>query len=527
MSERRGYQAGSKKAVFLTMLMLLASWSVALAGVPLASAHEAEDVVSWPLSGSNDTGWVQLDAVLGSDPILANQATADWVLEFAPGAEISNASLQIHVNGSNGLMIDQPLLVANDIGVNLFDWRGLGALGASDTFDGANPYSDRLSPNSASGAGWTLPSDAAITELTFEALAPVDPIASFTPVSIPLYGAVQHQSTGQLYLQSETSILVLDANNDPAFIDFYNFDELGSSIAGVAIGPNNNLHVGFENGMFKLISHVDGTVSDGLPDAGFDIALFEVLASGIYVMTNDGALLKLDASNAWSQVISSSSNSWPSPTEVNDLHEQNGILYAATNDGVGRYNLNNNQALSVWGSANVLHSDDVKIIETGGNQLLFASEDNGLARYNWNSGFWLATWSDVNWLPSNFVSGIKAFQDTLHIMSGDQLLRYNLTTGVFGSSIALNDLNLVESDYNALFAWAPTGDRAPSSMKHVASDGGRLVLIDATMQSNVGREIVLASGPAGADLTDALEHDGILYTAGYSSETIDRFDVAS
>ena len=112
-------------------------------------------------------------------------------------------------------------------------------------------------------------------------------------------------------------------------------------------------------------------------------------------------------------------------------------------------------------------------------------------------------------------------------MSGDQLLRYNLTTGVFGSSIALNDLNLVESDYNALFAWAPTGDRAPSSMKHVASDGGRLVLIDATMQSNVGREIVLASGPAGADLTDALEHDGILYTAGYSSETIDRFDVAS
>ena len=527
MSERRGFQAGSKKAVFLTMLMLLASWSVALAGVPLASAHEAEDVVSWPLSGSNDTGWVQLDAVLGSDPILANQATADWVLEFAPGAEISNASLQIHVNGSNGLMIDQPLLVANDIGVNLFDWRGLGALGASDTFDGANPYSDRLSPNSASGAGWTLPSDAAITELTFEALAPVDPIASFTPVSIPLYGAVQHQSTGQLYLQSETSILVLDANNDPAFIDFYNFDELGSSIAGVAIGPNNNLHVGFENGMFKLISHVDGTVSDGLPDAGFDIALFEVLASGIYVMTNDGALLKLDASNAWSQVISSSSNSWPSPTEVNDLHEQNGILYAATNDGVGRYNLNNNQALSVWGSANVLHSDDVKIIETGGNQLLFASEDNGLARYNWNSGFWLATWSDVNWLPSNFVSGIKAFQDTLHIMSGDQLLRYNLTTGVFGSSIALNDLNLVESDYNALFAWAPTGDRAPSSMKHVASDGGRLVLIDATMQSNVGREIVLASGPAGADLTDALEHDGILYTAGYSSETIDRFDVAS
>ena len=139
MSQRYENRRGPKKAVFLTLLMLLASWSVALAGVPLASAHEAEDVVSWPLSGSNDTGWVQLDATVGSDPILASQATADWILEFAPGAEISNVSLQVHVNGSDGLMIDEPLLVANDIGVNLFDWRGLGTLGASDSFDGANP----------------------------------------------------------------------------------------------------------------------------------------------------------------------------------------------------------------------------------------------------------------------------------------------------------------------------------------------------------------------------------------------------
>ena len=59
MNRPHGSQSGPNKAVFLTLLMLLASWSVALAGVPLASAHEADDVVSWPLSGSNDTGWVQ------------------------------------------------------------------------------------------------------------------------------------------------------------------------------------------------------------------------------------------------------------------------------------------------------------------------------------------------------------------------------------------------------------------------------------------------------------------------------------
>ena len=527
MSQRHEQRLRSRKAIFLTFVMLLASWSVALAGVPLASAHEAEDVISWPLSGSNDTGWVQLDALVGSDPILSSQATADWILEFAPGAEISNVTLQVHVNGSDGLMIDQPLLVANDIGMNLFDWRGLGTLGAADSFDGANPYSDRLSPNSASGAGWTLPSDAVITELAFEALAPLDPITSFTPVSIPLYNAIQHPTDGQLYLQSGTTILVLDANNNPAFIDIYNFDSLNSEIIGMGIGPNNNLHVGFSNGMFKLISHDNGTVNDGLPDTGFDIGLFEVLPSGIYSMTNDGTLLELDASNTWSQIVSASPNGWPESTEVNDLHEQNGILYAATNNGVGRYDLNSNQPLSTWNSANVLHSDNVTGMETASNQLLFASADNGLARYNWNSGFWLATWNDANWLPSNKVSGIKANQDTLHIMGGDQLLRYNLTTGVFASSVALDDVGLVESDYNALFAWSPGGQRAPSTAMHVATDGGRIVLIEASMQSTVGREIVLASGPSTPQLTDVLEHNGILYASGYSSETIDRFDVAS
>ena len=46
--------------------------------------------------------------------------------------------------------------------------------------------------------------------------------------------------------------------------------DLNSEIAGIAIGPNGNVHVGFENGMFKLISQSNGTVNDGLPDAGFD-----------------------------------------------------------------------------------------------------------------------------------------------------------------------------------------------------------------------------------------------------------------
>ena len=337
MSEAYTESSRSRRAMFLTALMLLSSWSLALAAVPMASAHETQDVISWPLSGSNDTGWVQLNATIGSDPILSSQATADWILEFAPGAEISNASLQIHVNGSDGLMIDQPLLVANDIGVNLFDWRGLGILGASDSFDGANPYTDRLSPNSASGAGWTLPSDATITELAFEALAPVDPLTSFTPVTIPITSYAQHPVDGQLYLVTGSTILVFDAANDPAIIDFYDFDQLEAesslgAISDIAIGPNGNLHVAFEEpSEFRMISAVDGTVGAGLPSfpAG-DIGAFEVLNSGIYAANTVGDLYEF--SSSWNLLLSPSTAS-----VVNDIHEENNILYLATDNGVDRY----------------------------------------------------------------------------------------------------------------------------------------------------------------------------------------------
>ena len=432
MSEAYTEQSRSRRAMFLTALMLISSWSLALTAVPMASAHETGDVISWPLSGSNDTGWVQLNATIGADPILSSQATADWTLEFAPGAEISNASLQIHVNGSDGLMIDQPLLVANDIGVNLFDWRGLGILGASDSFDGAHPYSDRLSPNSASGAGWTLPSDATITELAFEALAPVDPVTSFTPITIPITSYAQHPVNGQLYLVTGDTILVFDAGNDPAIIDFYDFVEIEpdsalGTIADIAIGPNGNLHVAFqEPSDFRMISGLNGTVEPGLPSLpGGEIAAFEALSSGIYATDGGGDYYQFDsATSSWSLLFSTGIID-----NVNDLHEENSIFYAATDYGIERYDLSANQALSSWNSGNVLHSDEITEITTAGNQLLFSSQDSGLARYNWNSGFWLATWNDANWLASNTISGAQAYQDTLHIMSGDQLHRYDLSTG--------------------------------------------------------------------------------------------------
>ena len=88
-------------------------------------------------------------------------------------------------------------------------------------------------------------------------------------------------------------------------------------------------------------------------------------------------------------------------------------------------------------------------------------------------------------------------------------------------------MNLTENDANMMMPWSPVGARAPSAMMHAMTDGSRLVLINATMQSTMQREIVIASGPSSYTMTDALEHDGILYVAGYTSEQVDRFDIAN
>ena len=82
--------------------------------------------MTWPLEGSNDTGWITLDAV-GAVPETGQRATADWELAFAPGAELSNVTLEVRASGQNGTTIEEPHLVVDGMGTALFDWRGLGA----------------------------------------------------------------------------------------------------------------------------------------------------------------------------------------------------------------------------------------------------------------------------------------------------------------------------------------------------------------------------------------------------------------
>ena len=144
------------KSILLVALMVFSV--VAPVGIiSPVSAHKGPNNVVWPMDGENDTGWIRLDAT-GADQTLGTQAVANWTVEFAPGAVLENASLQIRVDGGNGLEIEEPLLVASDIGLNLFDWRGNGMLGSADSFDAGKVQSGRLNPNSYTGTTWTLPS---------------------------------------------------------------------------------------------------------------------------------------------------------------------------------------------------------------------------------------------------------------------------------------------------------------------------------------------------------------------------------
>ncbi|MDB9834997.1 hypothetical protein OAC38_03080 [Candidatus Poseidoniaceae archaeon] len=524
----------SYNSVTLVALLLLSSWSSALVSAEDVSSN-IEGEVAWPQSGSVDSGWIELTTTEGNDPSIITQASADWNLEFAPGAEVSNVSLQVYVNGSDGLAIDSPLLLAQDTGDRLFDFSGNGPLGALDSFDGFNPYADRLAPNSATGAGWTLPSSATVTDLTLEALVPSDPIAFFDVVNISDFHSAQHPDDGQLYLSTGNSVYVLDANNNPEIIDSFSLEKSMGNIVGLEIGPNGNIHIATTSGQFRMISRADGTLQSGLAPLGMDgLAAFKVTNSGVFAAYNNGSLYQYDLiASEWDLKVSNgyTTTLWFDITEVYSMHEQSDVLYLATNNGVPRYDLNSDAPLEAWGTGfsstkNVLHSDTITQIETVGAQLLFASPDKGVARLNHNTGLWLSTWNSDNSLPSDAVYGMESNQDVLHILSGEELVRYDRSNGAFSSSIALDQINLSETSSLALLPWDSNGARSPSTDVHVATNGnGKLMLIDADVQSSLLDEVVIATGPLDSDINDVLEYNGIVYGAGFYSKVVERFDL--
>ena len=517
------------KSILLVTLMVFSV--VAPVGIiSPVSAHKDPNNVVWPMDGENDTGWIRLDAT-GADQTLGTQAVANWTVEFAPGAVLENASLEIRVDGGNGLEIEEPLLVASDIGLNLFDWRGNGMLGSADSFDAGKVQSGRLNPNSYTGTTWTLPSGASINELIIEALAPSDPVVSLSPLTAYVGGEALHPDDGRLYVGIDQTLAMLDANSNPEIIDLHVFETEGSVYDVEIDEQRDSVYVVMSNGDLFTISLSNSTVKQGpTSDLGIDgDYLTEVLVSSsndLYGAGIYGLYLWNDSTSTWDQIVDSSVDSdWGSGI-VPDMTELNGILYVSVYGvGVARLDVNTQSTLSMLSTANNLHSDQIYRFHYSSNHLFFASLDAGVGRYDYNNGFWLATWNSGNWLASDYVVSIDHIGDSLFILADQTLHIYNLTSGVFSVNSLISNYGLTGPGYN-LVPWTSSGARSPASDLMLLSDGsGRMVELDPSSSTLKTGELLIGSGPNDANMNDVVEVGNIVYVA--SNSVLDMFDTST
>ena len=173
--------APKRSALLLVGLMVLLPWST-FGDYELVDTEESSYTVqrAWGSSGYNDTGWVDLVAS-GADPTNQTFAYGDMFLDFAPGAEISNLTFEIAVDGAEGYCVDEPQLTLINSQTPILDWRGNDWLGCQFDFNDNPPslvggeLSTSLQPNSVSDAAWVLPAGISISDLVIEALTPSDP----------------------------------------------------------------------------------------------------------------------------------------------------------------------------------------------------------------------------------------------------------------------------------------------------------------------------------------------------------------
>ena len=107
------------KAIALVTLMILLPWGANQSSPSRLEMRESDldtgyiSNKSWGVSGSNDTGWIVLDAT-GSDSNNGTPALSDFFMDFAPGAVIDNLTFEVAVNGSDGYWANQPQIAVMD-----------------------------------------------------------------------------------------------------------------------------------------------------------------------------------------------------------------------------------------------------------------------------------------------------------------------------------------------------------------------------------------------------------------------------
>ncbi|MEE2758889.1 MAG: hypothetical protein VYA86_02795 [Candidatus Thermoplasmatota archaeon] len=514
-----------RRAMTMVCLMLLASWT-SMATLPAVSAHGGI-MAEWGSEGNNDTGWLRMDAT-GANPANAQMAMSNLMLDFAPGAEISNLTFEVRVNGSNGTWIQEPQLILPDAPASILDWRGLGSFGQQNDFINGDPHTGRLSPNSDSNAGWVLPGGATVTDVVIEALRPADTFVTSYRFDLVIQDTAIHPDDGRLYIALENAVLQVDANNDPKMIHWFE-DEM-EPLDMTIDAAEGTLHITCNDGLIRVFSIEDSSLIGNYSSPFGDVVhQIESVGPGFLVASNGESLWQVtvasDLSSTWTNVATLATDGSPATA----LLVVSTDIWVGT-DGAGLFHYGNG-GLQQYDSQNALPSDNVVDLEMAGTYLLIGLADAGVARRDLSTGNWVATWNTGNWLLSDEVSSMSSISGWVHILAENQVYSYNTSSLSFSSSWSLSDLDLARSPGQSLIPWPSGGARAPMYDQVLVDDGSGVFTILHPQVQNHGApsspqqnwpQIVLASGPSVSDMTDAVELNGVLYIA--TDETIQRYN---
>ena len=554
MSNRRVLVKSQRLALILTILMIGLPWSTSINSELDFSIEESEvsKQYVWGASGSNDTGWIDFDAT-GADSVNGTYAYSDYLLEIAPGSQISNLTFEIAVNGSAGYWATEPQLNLLNTQTPILDWRGYGDFGRQNSISENPPtvidgtLEAQLRPNSISDVSWEIPAGVTISDLVMEVLRPADAKVSLSSIEVTIYDSAVNPIDGRLYILLDDDLLHIDATTVKPIIDI-EYDIFGRSLAIDSI--SGSLLIGTANGTIKSRSLFDSSIqsdllNSSLPD--YQISSIAVDQNGIVWATSevfDTNGIPTDTSCMLSYLVPTSSPSWNEYQFCQDSSEfssdllvyhqngqsTNGVIYLSThNDGVHviEYTHNGNSfsinSDNVWNTQNFLVSNQITDLEIVGDNLLIGTSDSGINRYNFPSDSWMTTWTMNNWLASNEIHGLAVSDGWLHILAGNSLHAYDTNTLVFRTTKTLSDLGLTGNS-ESIFPWSAHGNRGLNQDSVLINDGsGTLARQQGLTQIS---SITLLSGPSIESMQVVSRIDdgeaGETWIAGGS--IIDRFD---
>ena len=527
-------------ALLLVMLMLTLPWS-AMSSSNLEGRDDDSRATpkAWGASGSNDTGWISLDAI-GADPANGTMAYADLFMDFAPGALLDNLTFEISCDGSDGYWANEPQITLMDTQSPILDWRDYGDLCRQDSFSENPPEVDGgvldtwLQPNSVSDASWLLPSGVTISDLVIDALRPADPRVSFSTQDTTIHDSVTNPIDGRLYILLDDDLLQLDDQASKQIIDI----ELGVQGRSLAIDADGNrLLIGTADGKVLSRSLVDSSVQDNLMEMDDQTTVVRAVSVDDYgtrwAVSDCSLHHKTVSQTSWTENDFCTTDLLEVPTDLLIFSDK---IYVATAESGMRildYNTTSDSTgISVsidtntqWTTGNYLTSNSITQLEKLNSNLLIATIGGGVNRYDMVADTWLATWSTNNWLSSNVVRGLALTEDWLHILAGSTVHAYDTGALLFRSQRQVTDMGLLNTG-RTIIAWPSLGFRSPTSGLMMVSDGS------GTLARQTGETLdgtmVLVSGPASSQMEVVAHIDdgeqGEIWIGG--SNIIDRFDEA-